>query len=101
MTHTTVRPPARPEPKNWTIAYRNPRANRFLRVDLSLTWDEARKLAGRVVEAEPGLQVYYVSTRQAELDGYVVKEDQGNILMETGRRVQIREGGVLPEGVTA
>jgi hypothetical protein len=77
----------------WTIAYRKPRANRFLRVALALTWAQAWELAGRFVAANPGLEVHYVTSREAELTGYVVEEDVRNILVESGRRVRIVEGG--------
>lgn len=99
----------------WTIAYRKPRANRFLRVDLSLTWQEASDLAGRLSAARPDLQVWITITAayeasdaawqaaevaagrrtQAFADSYL--EDHRNILVDSGRRVQIREGGTLTE----
>lgn len=83
----------------WTIAYRKPRANRFLRVDLDLSWGEAERLADKVATALPDQQVYYVPNARAEREGYVVDEDRGNILVDSGRRVRVREGGVLPEGI--
>jgi hypothetical protein len=77
----------------WTMAYRKPRANRFQRVtNWAGTWHQARDLAGKFVEANPGLQVYYVPSAASETPGH---EDTGNILTETGRRVRIRETGEL------
>lgn len=90
-----------PEKKLWTIAYRRPKANRFLRVDLSLTWAEAKALANRAGLALPDHEIYYVGNQHAELTEYVPEEDRGNIFTHTAARVRIREGGVLPEGVTA
>jgi hypothetical protein len=75
----------------WTIAYRKPKANRFVRKDLHLTWKAAHDLAGDWADAHPGLQVFYVCNRQAELDGYVGQEDIRNILMESGKRIRIYE----------
>jgi hypothetical protein len=85
----------------WTVAYRKTNANRFLRVDgVSLDWDAATELAVEVSEAlGEGHQVYYVTTRQDELDGRVCEEDIANLLVDSGRRVRMVEGGVLPEGV--
>jgi hypothetical protein len=85
----------------WTVAYRKPKANRFVRVDgVSVSWEAATELSQDVIKAMPGYEVYYVSTRQAELQGLVCEEDRGNILVPSGRRVRIVEGGTLPEGVT-
>ncbi len=83
----------------WTVAYRLRRANRFLRVDgVALSWDEATELALDVQEAlGHRYEVYYVPT--AESDAQRADDDQGNILVDSGRRVKIKEGGVLPEGV--
>lgn len=78
----------------WTIAYRKPRANRFQRAsDWSGTWQEATRMAAEFIARNPGMQVYYTSTRQAELSGKVCAEDIGNILTDTGRRVRIVETG--------
>ena len=84
----------------WTVAYRLRRANRFLRIDgVALPWDEATELALEVSEALGSrYEVYYVPT--AASDAEQVFEDRGNILVDSGRRVKIKEGGVLPEGVT-
>lgn len=94
MTATTTAPAA-----HWTVAYRKPRANRFLRVDLALTWDQARAVAAALVEAMPGFEVFYTTTAAAEASGYVTPEDRGNILVESGRRIAVREGGELPAAV--
>jgi hypothetical protein len=85
----------------WTVAYRLRRANRFLRIDgVALHWDEATELALEVSEALGSrYEVYYVPTLASESEQ--VFEDRGNILVDSGRRVKIKEGGVLPEGVVA
>ena len=77
----------------WTLAYRKPKANRFQRVNnWGGTWHQARDLAGKFAQANPGLQVYYVPSAASETPGH---EDTGNVLSETGRRVRIRETGEL------
>jgi hypothetical protein len=74
----------------WTIAYRNPRANRFVRVsDFAGTWQEAHDAAGVFAEAHTGLQVYYVPTADAEAAGYGYAEDHGTVLVDSGRRVKM------------
>lgn len=85
--------------RQWTVAYRKPTANRFLRVDLELTWHQARDLAALLVEALPGQQVYYIPNAASDASGRTPAEDAGNILTETGARVRVREGGVLPDGI--
>lgn len=84
----------------WTIAYRKPKANRFLRVDLALTWTQAAELAGRVGAARPDLQVWYTVSESWDA-AHPDCEDAYNILTDTGRRVRIMEGGTLPDGVAA
>jgi hypothetical protein len=80
----------------WTIAYRKPTANRFLRADdFAGTWAQASELAGRFAEANPSLQVYFVPTKAHEIEHPT--EDSGNILTETGRRVRIVEGRTVGE----
>lgn len=99
----------------WTLAYRTPRANHFKRVtNWEGTWHQARELAAKLLETEPGLQVYYVQSAESELaqtkrlaqevaEGRIslelahsYLEDHGNILVaETGRRVKMRETGTL------
>jgi hypothetical protein len=100
---------------NWTLAYRTPRANHFKRVtNWEGTWHQARELAAKLLETEPGLQVYYVQSAASELaetkrlaqevasgrimseTAYSYLEDHGNILVaETRRRVKMRETGQL------
>jgi hypothetical protein len=83
----------------WTVAFRKPRANRFRRVtDWSGTWHEAEQMARRTIDRDE-LEVWYVPTRQAELDGHVWPEDVGNILTNTGRRVRIVDNAVLTDVV--
>lgn len=105
----------------WTLAYRTPRANHFKRVtNWSGTWHQAYDLAGKLMEAQPGLQVYYVQSADAELaqvkrlaqevaEGKIsldlahsYLEDHGNILIsETKRRVKTRETGSLSDELLA
>ncbi len=100
---------------SWTLAYRTPRANHFKRVtNWEGTWHQARELAAKLLETEPGLQVYYVQSAASELaevkrlanevasgrimseTAYSYLEDHGNILVaETRRRVKMRETGSL------
>ena len=99
----------------WTLAYRNPRANRFQRVtNWEGTWHQARELAGKLMEAQPALQVYYVQSAASEareveylaeqvrtgsMDQHLANqylEDHGNILVaETRRRVRMFQTGQL------
>lgn len=77
----------------WTIAYRKPRANHFRRVtNWSGTWAQAREVAATFQEASPDLQVYYVPA--ADSAGQC-EADRGNILMDSGKRIKIRETGEL------
>lgn len=104
----------------WTLAYRNPRANRFQRVtNWSGTWHQAYELARVFNDAHPDLQVYYTQTAQSEQDqavrlacevagGQVSQElansyleDHRNILVDSGRRVMIRETGKLSDEILA
>lgn len=72
----------------WTLAYRKPKANRFQRVvNWSGTWHQAVQLARVFAEANPDLQVWYVPT--------VGSDPDGRILVDSGRRVRIRDNGVL------
>jgi hypothetical protein len=87
------------EAANWTIAYRKPRANKVNRVtNWSGTWQEAYEMADRFrdIEGNENLEIWYVTTRAAELNGYSYPEDHGNILSNTGRRVKMTETGTLP-----
>ncbi len=105
----------------WTLAYRNPRANRFQRVtNWSGTWHQAYYLSNALSAEQPGLQIYYVQTLQSEKDqnlrlacevaeskislelAHSYLEDHGNILVaETRRRVRMFETGQLSETVLA
>lgn len=80
--------------KGWTVAFRRPRANRVLRVDdLNVTWSEAVEIAGKIATEYPELEVWYVSTADAEDRGLVAFEDRRNVMSTSGRRVRIFEGG--------
>jgi hypothetical protein len=91
------------ERANWTIAYRKRTANRFLRVSTwAGTWSQAVGMARLFSEANPDLEVYYTSSRTAEIEGFVIEEDRGNILVDSGRRVRIVETDIeLPAEMIA
>lgn len=83
----------------WTLAYRKPRANHFRRVaNWRGTWHQARELTGTFLEANPGLEAWYVPTADVER---IDEADRGNILVESGRRVKMRETGTLPDEILA
>ena len=85
------------ERANWTIAYRKRTANRFLRVsNWSGTWSQAVGMCALYSAAHPELEVWYISDRSAEVEGFVPEEDVRNLLVESGRRVRIVEGGEVP-----
>lgn len=91
----------------WTIAYRKPRANRFIRVsDWEGSWQEAYDVAGIFSAVHPELQVYYVPSadheaneqrqiESGELRDFGYSADWGNVLVDSGKRVKIIEGGAL------
>lgn len=80
----------------WTIAFRNPRANRFRRVtNWNGTWDQASELARAYVTLYPQLQVWVTTTKEAEDAGYTVEEDRGTIMVESGRRVKVIDNAEL------
>lgn len=75
----------------WTIAYRKPKANRFIRKNLFLTWQEAFDRAGAFKAAHPDLEVFYVTNLSAEQCGYCAEEDRGNIMTDSSKRIRIYE----------
>jgi len=89
---------------NWTIGYRKPKANRLQRVtNWAGTWREASDMAAKY-RAFTGttpdqLEIWYITTRAAELDGYVHLEDIGNLLTNSGKRIPIVDTGILPDGL--
>jgi hypothetical protein len=89
---TTAQTPAH----YWTIAIR-PNAKRgiFHRVDLALTWDQAVDLAQYVGKLLPAADVWYVpnATYDAAHPGH---EDSYNVMVDTGKRIRIKDDGVLP-----
>lgn len=86
----------------WTIAYRKRTANRFIRpTNFAGTWSQAKALAEAFAEASPEMQVYYVSTREAELARRVSDEDIANVLVDSGKRVRIVEQGEVPAELIA
>jgi hypothetical protein len=84
----------------WTVAFRNPRANRFLRYSgMSVEWQAAVDYARELTAARPDLQVWYTTT--AEYDRTHPNEDSNNILVESGRRVRVFETDSLPDKAPA
>ncbi|MEU8086326.1 hypothetical protein AB0B57_22290 [Micromonospora sp. NPDC049101] len=90
----------------WTIAYRKPRANHFKRAaNFAGTWHQAREVAAMFMEANPDLQVYYVTTASTEQDeaariaagtlGAEYADDHGNVMLDNGKRIKVRETGQL------
>lgn len=84
----------------WTLAYRKRTANRFQRVtNWAGTWAQALELARSFSQAHPELDVWYVPSLASEVHG--AAEDAGNVLVDSGRRVRIRETGALTEAELA
>lgn len=98
----------------WTIAFRNPRANAFHRVtNWSGTWHQASEMAGIFGKANPDMQVWYTISRTYEIAeaidlpqrverGEITQElaasyleDHGNILVDSGKRIRIRDNREL------
>src|SRR5688500_15907731 len=94
----------------WTIAFRNPRASFFHRIaDWEGAWAQAKEVAAIYGELHPELQVYYTTSlayetaERIELPQRVARgeitqelandylEDHGNILVDSGRRVKVRD----------
>lgn len=85
----------------WTIAYRRPTANRFIRViNWAGTWAQAREVADQFSWANPDLQVFYVPSVHTEED-WSAPQDRGNILVESGRRVRMVDIGRLSPEIRA
>jgi len=70
------------EANGWTIAFRtSKKANRFLRLPLDLSWEQARDYSGVFGEHNPGVaDIWFVPNKQAEDAGLVSAQDIGNIL---------------------
>lgn len=96
----------------WTIAWRTPRANRFLRAtNWTGTWSQAMNMTRAFHVAHPDQQVYCVTTAAYEADQAAriasgelsadYAEDFGNILMETGRRVRMIDKGIIDADLVA
>lgn len=109
--------PSLPLDQHWTIAYRKRTGPVFHRVtNWSGTWQQAFDMANKFGQANPDLQVWYVTTlayeqaeREAIAAGTLVdhgySEDWGNILTDgrfvrgtwtPGKRVKIVDNGTLP-----
>lgn len=95
-----------PEKPLWTLAYRKKRANKFHRIDnWSGTWHQARVMSQVFGDANPGLDVWYVPTYEAEQAGYSNSDprDIGHILTrwfgpDSKRNVYVRmtNTGTMP-----
>lgn len=85
------------ERRTFTLAYRmSPRATTVRRIDLSLTWREARELARRRVETAGGCWIKSARWFDATPDSY--EEDRNNVLNEsTGKRLRCTENGKLSD----
>jgi hypothetical protein len=77
-----------------TIAYRKPKANRYLRVnDWSGTGREAFDMIARIREGRPDLDMITVLADRRESDGFT--------RTASGHHVRIMEGGSLSDLITA
>lgn len=106
-TTTTVTGPVIAEAEMWTIAYRKRTGPVFHRVtNWSGTWAQAYEMAQAFGELHPELQVWYATTLAYEQaaalevaagtlsDSYA--EDFGNIMVDSGKRIKVRDNGTLP-----
>lgn len=82
---------------DWTVAWRKQASRTFTRaINWAGTWAEATEMAASVGELlGDGYQVYYTVTAAKERDG-INREDAGNIMVDSGARVRIIDGGMLP-----
>lgn len=84
----------------WTLAFRKRTANRFQRVtNWAGTWAQALELAQAFGKAHPELDVWYVPTLASEGNG--AAEDAGNVMVDSGKRIRIRDNGALTEAELA
>lgn len=83
----------------YTLAFRKGSANHFKRANnWTGTWAQARELARIFQNANPGLEVWYVAAADSE---GTHEEDRGNILTDKGKRIKMRETGVLSPEILA
>lgn len=95
---------------SWTIAYRmSKHANHFKRVtNWSGTWNAARIMAAEFEAHNPGAEVWYVPTSEYEnyqrgmiesgaFEDTGISDDFGNILMDSGKRIKMRETGLVTD----
>jgi hypothetical protein len=106
MTAATAAPSQAPA-QSWTIAWRKRTANHFKRAtNWAGTWAEAYEMAAAFGELHPDMQVYYTTTigyeqwmRDEIAAGTLVdhgySEDWGNIMVDSGKRIKVRETGVI------
>jgi hypothetical protein len=81
----------------WTIAYRTGDEPVFHRVsEWQGTWQQAHDFAGEFATMHPDVdQVYYTTTREAELIDYVGREDILNLMLDDGTRIPVADDGTL------
>lgn len=81
----------------WTLAYRTTDEPVFHRVtDWCGTWQEAHDKAGEFATSHPQFdQIFYTTTREAELTEFVAREDVLNILGDDGVRIPIADDGSI------
>ncbi|HEX8109784.1 MAG TPA: hypothetical protein VF516_18765 [Kofleriaceae bacterium] len=105
MTRTIIRKSQAPA-ASWTIAWRKRTANHFRRANnWAGTWAEAFEMARAFGELHPEYQVYYTTTaayEQWERDEIAAGtlaadrgEDHGNIMVDSGKRIRVRDTGVV------
>lgn len=95
---------------SWTIAFRmSKHANHFKRVtNWSGTWNMARLMAAEFEAHNPGAEVWYVATAEYEtyqqamiqsgaFEDSGMSDDFGNILTGSGKRVKMRETGLVSD----
>jgi hypothetical protein len=110
MTATIETPaPTQADPRSWTIAWRKRTANHFRRASNWVgTWAEAFEMAAAFGELHPEMQVYYTTTAAYEqwqrdeiaagtLIDHGYSDDWGTILVDSGKRIKIRETGVIED----
>ena len=85
-----------PQRRYWTVAYREPSEPLFHRVELNLTWNQSVELTRHLYQVTPDLEIWFVSNRRGELDGYVQVEDVMNLMEDDGTRVPMTDDGQLP-----
>ncbi len=107
MTATTTAP-TKADPRSWTIAWRKRTANHFRRANnWAGTWAEAFEMARAFGELHPDMQVFYTTSaayEQWQRDEIAAgtlsadrADDHGNIMVDSGKRIKVRETGVIED----